>query len=100
MEDHEMHPLKGGNGTIRQTAPDQVANVSIAYGNPSKSGSTDQAKPKVRIEDHLKGETDHIQRLFNFTQIFFFSLTYLSSWETQALYVILLVFRIRILIIA
>ncbi|CAG7922404.1 unnamed protein product [Penicillium olsonii] len=29
-----------------------------------------------------------MQRLFNFTQIFFFSLTYLSSWETQALAVL------------
>ncbi|CAI7669419.1 unnamed protein product [Penicillium bialowiezense] len=70
MEHHEMHRLKGGNETIRQTTPGEAVNVSTAYDHPSKSGSTDHTKPK---------------RLFNFTQIFFFSLTYLSSWETQAL---------------
>lgn len=88
-----MHRLKGGNETIRQTTPGEAVNVSTAYDHPSKSGSTDHTKPKVRIEDNLECKTDQIQRLFNFTQIFFFSLTYLSSWETQALYVILLTFR-------
>ncbi|KAI9037550.1 amino acid permease [Aspergillus affinis] len=29
--------------------------------------------------------TDASHRLFNFTQIFFFSLTFMSSWENQAL---------------
>jgi choline transport protein len=28
------------------------------------------------------------QRLFSFTQIFFFALTFMSSWETMALYVV------------
>jgi hypothetical protein len=47
MEHHEMHPLKRGSIGIGQVAPDQIANVSNAYEQSKKSGSTDQAKPKV-----------------------------------------------------
>lgn len=44
-----MHPLKGVNEHTRQDTPDTVANVSTAYENLSKGGSTEQAKPKVRF---------------------------------------------------
>ncbi|KAF9252974.1 hypothetical protein DTO006G1_2204 [Penicillium roqueforti] len=71
MERLEMLSLERGNIVIGKAAPDQDANVSNAYDTPrKKTGPPEQASPK---------------RLFNFTQIFFFSLTYLSSWETQAL---------------
>ncbi|KAJ5124382.1 Amino acid/polyamine transporter I [Penicillium bovifimosum] len=68
MERYEMHPLKRGNVRIGNGDLDGVA---ISFEPPIKDSSKEQeASPK---------------RLFNFTQIFFFSLTYLSSWETQAL---------------
>ncbi|KAJ5520453.1 hypothetical protein N7463_000906 [Penicillium fimorum] len=65
-----MYPLERENMGIGKVAPDKDANIANAYNRPRKTGSMEQASPK---------------RLFNFTQIFFFSLTYLSSWETQAL---------------
>ncbi|KAK4869883.1 hypothetical protein LT330_005607 [Penicillium expansum] len=71
MERLEMLSFERGNKVVGKAAPDRDANVSNAYDRPLKrTGPTEQASPK---------------RLFNFTQIFFFSLTYLSSWETQAL---------------
>ncbi|OQD69177.1 hypothetical protein PENPOL_c002G02225 [Penicillium polonicum] len=71
MERLEMLSLERENTVIGKAALDQGANVSNAFNRPlKKTGPTEQASPK---------------RLFNFTQIFFFSLTYLSSWETQAL---------------
>ncbi|KAJ5252306.1 hypothetical protein N7489_002716 [Penicillium chrysogenum] len=71
MERLEMLPLERGSVVIGKVVSCQDANVTNAYDSPRKKNElTEQVSPK---------------RLFNFTQIFFFSLTYLSSWETQAL---------------
>ncbi|KAJ5566055.1 hypothetical protein N7535_007693 [Penicillium sp. DV-2018c] len=75
MERCEMHPLKGRNVSISNGELEDVAIAAIAFEPPGKEGVKEQeAAPKVDVK-----------RLFNFTQIFFFSLTYMSSWETQAL---------------
>lgn len=47
-------------------------------------------KTKVRVSMSTRCSTastltKHTQRVFNFAQIFFFALTYMSSWETMAL---------------
>jgi hypothetical protein len=48
-------------------------------------------KTKVRVSIPSKHDNNsHVlikstQRVFNFAQIFFFALTYISSWETMAL---------------
>jgi hypothetical protein len=48
MEHHEMHPLKGGNFSIDRDVSVRDVNVSNAYDNPSKNGST-ETSPKVLI---------------------------------------------------
>jgi len=45
--------------------------------------------PAVRVSaarGRLLSQQISIRRIFNFAQIFFFSLTFMSSWETMALY--------------
>ncbi|KAL5357146.1 amino acid permease [Aspergillus floccosus] len=65
MEVHEMASLNTGHDL-----PNQDGNVS----NSNNRGT-----------NHALREKTKVKRLFNFTQIFFFSLTFMSSWETQAL---------------
>ncbi|KAJ5592834.1 Amino acid/polyamine transporter I [Penicillium hordei] len=64
MERLEMLSLERENTVIGKAALDQGANVSNAYKRPLKKSGPTEPSPKI----------------------FFFSLTYLSSWETQALY--------------
>lgn len=46
-----------------------------------------QTSIKVRSKTFFlrQDASNHEQKLFSFTQIFFFALTFMSSWETMAL---------------
>ncbi|KAE8311552.1 amino acid permease [Aspergillus transmontanensis] len=68
MEEQEMK-------TVAET------NIETSTGNCRSPAASD-----VNREHHDDTSNQaQIKRLFNFTQMFFFSLTFMSSWETQAL---------------
>ncbi|CAI7677715.1 unnamed protein product [Penicillium pancosmium] len=69
MESHEMTAYKGADASVDRALPENHTG-SNGNGVSASNAPTDQTS---------------VKRLFNFTQIFFFSLTYMSSWETQAL---------------
>ncbi|KAK2765649.1 hypothetical protein FQN54_008505 [Arachnomyces sp. PD_36] len=78
MEEHEMRASAN-----RHLAPPN------GDGAPSPTESDDLGK---RGSAYIRSQEDQdaidqtrIKKLFNFTQIFFFSLTFMSSWETMAL---------------
>lgn len=65
--------------------------VADAYPG-QRTDQTRDERTRVRVGEpslaRQRGLADRlVQRVFSFAQIFFFALTYMSSWETMALYV-------------
>ena len=69
MEAHEMQSKE--------------SQISVEEKSPT-NGAIANAYPGHRT-DGTKDTQTRVRRLFNFTQIFFFALTFMSSWETMAL---------------
>jgi hypothetical protein len=58
--------------------------------NGERAAKVKVEQTKVRVSILSRHKKSHMlivstQRIFNFAQIFFFALTYMSSWETMAL---------------
>ncbi|PLB46250.1 amino acid permease [Aspergillus steynii IBT 23096] len=72
MEQHELtsHPGK-----------DPESSISESPGRRERPAPATEAR---NVKQEVVEQTQ-IKRLFSFTQIFFFSLTFMSSWESQAL---------------
>ncbi|OAX85589.1 hypothetical protein ACJ72_00003 [Emergomyces africanus] len=82
MEDRELYRLDTKNVVLsREDNADSISE--------SSHGRKGNHCPPIRTT-RTTGETVRAQvrvkKLFNFTQIFFFALTFMSSWETMALY--------------
>ncbi|EEH05174.1 conserved hypothetical protein [Histoplasma capsulatum G186AR] len=82
MEDRELQLWNKQNGAMaHEDNGDMISESSHGRNDdslspPSRSRTTGET---VRAQVRVK-------KLFNFTQIFFFALTFMSSWETMALY--------------
>jgi len=66
MNSHEMVPVKGPHVTVDESPP---------------RGATYAGKRT----NETRNEATRVRRLFSFAQIFFFALSYMSSWEAVRL---------------
>ncbi|THC91944.1 hypothetical protein EYZ11_008599 [Aspergillus tanneri] len=75
MEQHELATTRSYKDTTCavDAASPSLRELAVPATDPSHAGQKEMA------------EQTQIKRLFSFTQIFFFSLTFMSSWESQAL---------------
>jgi hypothetical protein len=87
MASHELHER-----VVRSQLPSDWEGKYLHdthYGEQAAKVASEKTKVRVSIpskhDKKFRMLIKSTQRVFNFAQIFFFALTYMSSWETMAL---------------
>jgi len=90
MDQYDQYEMNKFRPQLVVEEEDKV--VANAYPGQRTEGTKDErTRVRVRIVSSLSvslvtgADVCYVQRVFSFAQIFFFALTFMSSWETMAL---------------